>query len=239
MIRLHMTKSNVSRVVHQHTIEEMWRTMRHLQSTTLSSADLQTAFETMNIPFKGNKQLSSNYFIECLVHPGVRSSIDAMFDKGILQDLDNPHFFRTLGNHRDQAWVGNPTRHVSIQIVPLTPHSFFLQVWGAVLQQLIVQCRPKKPKTFKQFTTLEHLSYATGSASEVATAAVESEYDIVKNRPRDYHSALEDPTSEDNTPFIFNKTVTILSLSQLQLLTFNVWFLGSCCCQHLSYTPGG
>jgi hypothetical protein len=97
---------------------------------------------------------------------------------------------------------------------PFTLLTPFSQVWTAVLQQLLVQCRPKHPKRFNQFTTREHVSYASGCASKHVTTTIEAEYDVVKSRPQDYRSMLENPlegesSSAEDIGFIFNKTVII------------------------------
>jgi hypothetical protein len=110
-MRLLMVESNVFRAIRQHTCEEVWKSMRELQNTQTSPADLHTAFECITIPFKGYKQPLTHHFMDCLAHPGIRVHIDAMFQKGLLQGLNDFRFFRTLGSKRSQAWVSNPYHH--------------------------------------------------------------------------------------------------------------------------------
>lgn len=123
-MRLLMVESNTFCAMRQNTVEEVWEAMRELQNNQASPADLHTAFECIAAPFKGHKQPLTHHFIDCLVHPGIRAHIDAMFKKGLLQGVNDLRLFRTLGSKRDQAWVC--TVHPSHASVQATPADAFL-----------------------------------------------------------------------------------------------------------------
>lgn len=81
----------------------------------------------------------------------------------------------------------------------------------------------------------EYASYVSGHAPQSVAVRIECQYEVMKTRPRDYKSALENAmpdninepkadassAKDENDPrFIFNKTVILLVASDSSNLTF-------------------